>query len=87
MAANSTRREKINWLLERQSEWEGFPAESKDMTVAHRKLARSLFAEMQEDGLISDRTNFHDANIFSMIQAARRQRRESGQEAKQGDGV
>ena len=77
MAANSTRQEKIDWLLERQSQWEGFPAESKDMTGMHRQLARGLFAEMQEAGLISDRTNFHDANIFSLIQAARRQRRQA----------
>lgn len=65
----SSRQNKIDWLLKNQNLWEGW-ADCFDP----RK--RSIVEKMREEGLISDKTYWPDDSLTSLINEARKKRRE-----------
>lgn len=68
----STRRQKIDWLLNNQSVWEGFPGEDWKT-----KGPKEVFSAMQKSGLYSDRCHWTHADIHSLVSDARKERREN----------
>lgn len=68
-AISSTKEQKIKWLLDNQSVWEGFPRHPHHMA--------EIFSEMQDAGLYSPFTVWTHANIYALISDARKQRREN----------
>lgn len=65
----SSREDKLSWLLKNQSLWEGW-----EDIGDHRK--RDVVEKMRKDGLLSEKTNWQDVNLTSLIGEARRLRRE-----------
>lgn len=67
----SSRMDKILWLLANQDLWEGFPS-----NFINDPRQQIIVARMKEAGLVSNRTNWYDVNLRSLISEARKLRRE-----------
>lgn len=68
----SPRQTRINWLLQNQARWEGYPW-SDGLRDFDREKA--LIAEMKTAGVVSQKTNWRDVNLWNLIRQARKQRR------------
>jgi hypothetical protein len=69
---------RLNWLLDNQSVWEGYPREN-DLpgTKSH---AKKLFEAMQKAGLFSKRTQPDGVSLMRLVDKARFIRRMSKQQ-------
>lgn len=65
---NATRKDRIDWLLGNQHEWEGYPKIKETRT-------KSLIEKMKIAKVLSNKTNWYDVNLPNLIRDARRVRR------------
>ena len=70
--------DRINWLLEHQAVWEGYPRPECN----HLRL---IFMAMQCAGMFSPETHWCDCNIHGLICDARKVRRERAAREARGD--
>lgn len=70
-----TRQARIDWLLEHESAWAGFPDDPLLMGGQWMTRWRELVRVMKRRGLFSLSTHWADIGIPGLIRDARRQRR------------
>lgn len=64
----ATRQDRINWLLANQKEWKSYPR-------IHETRTKVIIEKMKQASVLSEKTNWYDVNLTSLVNDARRKRR------------
>lgn len=82
----ATRQDRIDWLLNHQKSWEGFPDSVWSGGGIAYFIWQRLVAEMKVDGVLSNRTAWNDVAMPKLIQSARTLRRQRAAIKSNNDG-